>query len=202
MIKRELLGVYTQTQQMAWHVSAYTLSRRDREVWESTSLPPSLLYSKSSVCRFTQTNTPYVSRPVCSFRYFHRADTFLIFLWCSEARLKIQHSLWPWHHFIDLWPTLTLREDRRRVWSYKTLEENVTVAWDLQCVSGEEIIRERALMVYMKSKSTFTFVLQMKFSLHRNRFLSHLKVTFFFSQRESHAIYYSSHLEPLKNFFN
>lgn len=40
-------------------------------------------------------------------------------------------------------------------------------------------------MVDMKSESTFSFVLQLKFSSHSLQFLSHLKVTFFFSQRES-----------------
>lgn len=62
MIKRKWLHIktHTQTQQMAWHISRYTLSRRNKEVWESTSLPPSSAFSKKSVCRFTQTHRMFL----------------------------------------------------------------------------------------------------------------------------------------------
>lgn len=74
MVASTHIKTHTQTQQMAWHISGYTLSRGDKEVWESTSLPPSPSYSKKSVCRFTQTNTPYVSRlvfAVCLLIFFN-----------------------------------------------------------------------------------------------------------------------------------
>ncbi len=89
---------HTHTQQMAWHISGFTLSRGDKEVWESTSLPSS--YSKKSVCRFTQTNTLYVSRlmfAVCLFIFFKFFQLF-------DTNKLIQCSLWPWHIFIDLGP--------------------------------------------------------------------------------------------------